>query len=52
MLSRIGPEPSFSESLRGSNTDLMLRAMCTAPDDVWARRKADTVFDLYETVWR
>ena len=51
-LSRIGPEHAWTDSLRGSNTDLMLRAMCQAPDRVWARRKADTVFGLYRQVWR
>ena len=51
-LSRIGPERVWTDSLRGSNTDLMLRAMCHAPDPVWARRKAETVFELYRQVWR
>ena len=51
-VSRIGPERVWTESLRGSNTDLMLRAMCAPPDPVWARRKAKTVFDLYRQVWR
>jgi hypothetical protein len=52
LLSGIGPERAWTEALRGSNTDLMLRAMCTRPDPEWARRKADTVFDLYRQVWR
>jgi hypothetical protein len=52
VLSRVGPESEWTESLRGSNTDLILRAMCAKPDDVWARRKAKTVFDLYREVWR
>jgi hypothetical protein len=52
VVSRIGPERLWTESLRGSNTDLMLRAMCRAPDPVWARRKAKTVFELYRMVWR
>ena len=52
VVSRIGPEQTWTDSLRGSNTDLILRAMCTKPDDVWARRKAKTVFDLYRDVWR
>ena len=51
-LSRLGPEHAWTDSLRGSNTDLMLRAMCRAPDGAWARRKADTVFGLYRQVWR
>ena len=51
-LSRTGPERAFTESLRGSNTDLILRAMCYGPDDVWAHRRAKTVFDLYDEVWR
>ena len=51
-ISRIGPETVWTESLRGSNTDLILRAMCLKPDDVWARRKAKTVFQLYREVWR
>ena len=52
VVSRIGPEPLWTESLRGSNTDLILRAMCRAPDDVWARRRAKSVFALYREVWR
>jgi hypothetical protein len=52
VLSRIGPERTWTESLRGSNTDLILRAMCSGPDPVWAHRKAKTVFDLYDQVWR
>lgn len=52
VISRIGPERAWSESLRGSNTDLILRAMCRGPDEVWARRKARTVFELYGQVWR
>jgi hypothetical protein len=51
-LSRIGPEQIWTEALRGSNTDLMLRAMCFGPDAVWASRRAETVFDLYRVVWR
>ena len=51
-LSHTGPERDWTEALRGSNTDLMLRAMCFGPDRVWARRKADTVFELYRRVWR
>ncbi len=51
-LSQIGPERAWTEALRGSNTDLMLRAMCLGPDPVWARRKAGTVFELYGQVWR
>lgn len=51
-ISRIGPERAWTEALRGSNTDLMLRATCRPPDGVWARRKAETVFDLYREVWR
>ena len=51
-ISRIGPETVWTESLRGSNTDLILRAMCLKPDEVWARRKAKTVFQLYREVWR
>lgn len=51
-ISRIGPEKVWTESLRGSNTDLMLTAMCTAPDEIWARRRAKTVFELYREVWR
>lgn len=51
-ITRIGPEQAWTEALRGSNTDLMLRAMCRPPDGVWARRRAETVFDLYRDVWR
>ena len=51
-LSHVGPERVWTDALRGSNTDLMLRAMCFGPDRVWARRKADTVFDLYRRVWK
>lgn len=52
VLSRSGPERAWTEALRGSNTDLMLRAMCRGPDRAWARRKVKTVFDLYRRVWR
>jgi hypothetical protein len=52
VLSRFGPERAWHDDLRGSNTDLVLRAMCQGPDSAWARRKADTVFDLYRQVWR
>jgi hypothetical protein len=52
VLSRTGPERAWTEALRGSNTDLMLRAMCRGPDPVWARRKAGSVFELYRKVWR
>ena len=52
VVSRIGPERVWTESLRGSNTDLTLRAMCQAPDDAWARRRAKSVFELYREVWR
>jgi hypothetical protein len=51
-LSRTGPERAWTEALRGSNTDLILRAMCRGPDRLWARRRAETVFDLYRQVWR
>ena len=51
-LSTIGPERVWTDSLRGSNTDLMLRAMCRKPDSEWARRQAGSVFDLYRLVWR
>lgn len=52
MLRTFGPERAWTEALRGSNTDLILRAMCEGSDDAWARRKAATVFDLYREVWR
>ncbi len=51
VVSAIGPERVWTESLRGSNTDLMLRAMCRAPDSEWAHRKAGSIFDLYRLVW-
>jgi hypothetical protein len=51
VLSRIGPERAWAADLRGSNADLMLRALCR-PDRAWARRKAETVFELYRRVWR
>lgn len=52
VLSVAGPEPAWTDSLRGSNTDLMLRAICHAPDSAWARRRAASVFDLYAMVWK
>lgn len=52
VLSSTGPERAWTESLRGSNTDLLLRAMCRGPDPAWAHRTAKTVFDLYDEVWR
>lgn len=51
-LSRTGPEPAWTEALRGSNTDLMVRAMCHGPDGMWVRRRTKTVFDLYDKIWR
>ena len=51
-LSAIGPERVWTDSLRGSNTDLMLQAMCRGPGSEWAERKAGSVFDLYRLVWR
>jgi hypothetical protein len=51
-ISHTGPEPAWTESLRGSNTDLLLRAMCSPGDPVWARRQAQSVFELYRMVWR
>lgn len=51
-ISHIGPERVWTEALRGSNTDLMLRAMCRGPDPVWAHRKSATVFGLYRQVWK
>jgi hypothetical protein len=51
-VSAIGPERAWTDSLRGSNTDLMLRAMCRGPGSEWAERRAGTVFDLYRLVWR
>ena len=52
VLARFGPERAWTEDLRGSNSDLILRAMCEGPDRAWARRKAATVFELYRQVWR
>jgi hypothetical protein len=52
LLNRFGPERAWTETLRGSNTELSIRAMCQGPDRAWARRRADTVFDLYRQVWR
>jgi hypothetical protein len=52
LVDRFGPERTWTETLRGSNTELSIRAMCQGPDSAWARRKADTVFDLYRQVWR
>jgi len=51
-LARFGPERAWTEDLRGSNSDLLLRAMCEGPDRTWARRRATTVFELYRRVWR
>ena len=52
VLSRFGPERAWHDDLRGSNTDLVLRAMCEGPDRAWARRRAGSVFELYRQVWR
>jgi len=52
VLARFGPERDWTEDLRGSSTDLLLRALCEGPDRAWARRKAATVFELYRQVWR
>ena len=51
VVSWVGPERAWTDSLRGSNTDLMLRAMCVGPDPVWARRKAGSIFELYDRLW-
>jgi hypothetical protein len=51
-VSAVGPERVWTDSLRGSNTDLMIRAMCRGPDSEWAHRKAGSVFELYRQVWR
>ena len=51
VVSAVGPERAWIDSLRGSNTDLMLRAMCVGPDPVWARRRTGSVFELYRLVW-
>lgn len=52
VLARFGPERAWTETVRGSNTELIRRAMCEGPDRTWARRQAATVFDLYRQVWR
>jgi hypothetical protein len=52
VLARFGPERAWTETLRGSNTEMIRRAMCEGPGPAWARRKASTVFDLYRQAWR
>jgi hypothetical protein len=51
-ISATGPDPGWSENLRGSNTDLILTTMCEGPDLAWTRLRAPTVFDLYRATWR
>ena len=52
LLSREGKAPAWTDTLRGSNTDLMTRAMCEGVSPAWARRQAGDVFDLYGKAWR
>ena len=51
-ISATGPDPGWSENLRGSNTDLILTTMCEGPDPAWTRMRAQTVFDVYFATWR
>jgi hypothetical protein len=51
-LSHMGPERTWTDALRGSNTDLTMREICHATDPAWARRKASSVFELYGQVWK
>jgi hypothetical protein len=52
ILWRGGPERAWTEAVAGSNTELALLALCRGPDPDWARRKANSVFELYRRVWR
>jgi hypothetical protein len=51
-LAQTGPERPWTDAPAGANSDQILRAMCAGPDPDWARRKADSVFELYRKVWR
>jgi hypothetical protein len=51
-ISATGPDPGWSENLRGSNTDLILTTMCDGPDLAWGRIRAPSVFDVYRATWR
>jgi hypothetical protein len=51
-ISATGPDPGWTENLRGSNTDLILTTMCEGPDPAWSRVRAATVFDVYRATWR
>lgn len=52
VLWRQGQAPAWGDTLRGSNTDLMTRAMCEGLSPAWARRDAGNVFELYGKAWR
>ena len=50
-ITRQGPQAAWTDTLRGSNTDLMLRAACEGPSNAWAHRRAANVFALYDKAW-
>ena len=50
-ITRQGPQAAWTDTLRGSNTDLMLRAACEGPSNAWAHRRAANVFELYDKAW-
>jgi hypothetical protein len=47
-----GADPGWTTSLRGSNSDLLMTAICDGPDRAWSRLRGPTVFDLYRSTWR
>jgi len=48
---RVGPQPGWREVPGGSETDLVLQALCGRPGRAWARREAASVFELYRKAW-
>ena len=46
------PEPGWTEMLRGSNSDYILKLICEGRDDAWRILRLPTVFDVYRATWR
>jgi hypothetical protein len=47
-----GSDAAWTTSLRGSNSDRLLTAICEGPDAAWSRAPGPTVFDVYRSTWR
>jgi hypothetical protein len=51
-ISRAGPDPAWTIHLRGSNTDLIISALCEGRDPEWTLLRLPNVFAVYRAVWR